>query len=387
MRIVFTANPLPGHIVPMVPLMRAAVAAGHRVALVTGADAAPFVHAEASPDVEVLPAGPPTLEGMADMQRATGASPATAPRPDTIAEYFAVRRVVATVDDAVGAARAWRPDVVVSESLDHIGPYIAAALGVPFLRHTFGPERPAPVRSAIDAAAARLAAERDVVLPPVSAWVDVYPGFLEAPGTVRPGRRIPVRPTAHGRIGADVALPPAAGAAPARPSVLLTMGTVFTSGRLLDRMVASIEAAGLPVDLVVTAVDGVGTGPSSSDSPVRIRTVGFRPLAELLTGVDAVGTVGGAGTVLGALAAGVPMVAMPLGADHPVNAARAEAAGAAVVVDGPEAVGPALRHVLTTPDLRRSARAAADRMRALPSVEVALAEVEQVVAAATRESV
>jgi len=125
----------------------------------------------------------------------------------------------------------------------------------------------------------------------------------------------------------------------------------------------------------------------SPDSSVRVVNVPFRPLAELLADVDAVVTVGGAGTVLGALVAGVPLVVMPLGADHSVNALRATAAGAAVTVDSPEAVGPALRRVLEDAGLRRSARDVADRIRALPSVESALAEVEQVVAAATRERV
>jgi len=385
MRIVFTANPLPGHIVPMVPLMRAALAAGHRVALVTGADAADFVHAQGSPDIEVLPAGPPTLVAMADMQRETGTSPATAPRPDTVAEYFAVRRVAAAVDDAVEAARAWHPDVVISESLDHVGPYVAAALDVPFLRHGFGPERPEPVLAAMAAASARSAAARGVELPPVAAWIDVYPAFLEAAGTVREGRRIALRPSAHGAVGASDA--PVSAAPRTRPRVLVTMGTVFTDQALLDRAVASSEREGLAVDLVTTAVNGVQARAGSPDSAVRVVNVPFRPLAELLADVDAVVTVGGAGTVLGALVAGVPLVVMPLGADHSVNALRATAAGAAVTVDSPEAVGPALRRVLEDEGLRRSARDVADRIRALPSVESALAEVEQVVAAATRERV
>ncbi|QWS34954.1 glycosyltransferase [Curtobacterium aetherium] len=399
MRIAFTANPLPGHIVPMIPLVRAALAAGHGVAVVTGADAAPFVLAEGSPDVEVLAAGPPTLEAMADMQRETGTSPATAPRPDVIAEYFAGRRVTATVDDAIRAARAWRPHLVVSESLDHVGPYVAAALDVPFLRHSFGPERPEAVRTAMAAVSARTAADRGVVLPPVAAWIDVYPAFLEAPGTVREGRRIPIRPAAHDAVGRDGAASPAdrrrravspasaSGPGSVRPRALVTMGTVFTSQPLLDRVLASIEEAGLQVDLVTTAVNGVRAEPTRHDSAVRIRNVPFRPLAELLAEVDAVVTVGGAGTVLGALAAGVPAVVMPLGADHAVNAARAEAAGAAVTVDGPEAVGAGLRRVLEDGDLGRSARVVAARIRELPPVEAALTEIEDLVVSATRERV
>lgn len=385
MRIAFSANPLPGHIVPMIPLMRAALAAGHHVAVITGADAASFVLAEGSPDLEVLAAGPPTLVAMADMQRETGVSPATAPRPDVIAEYFAVRRVTASVDDAIAAARAWRPDVVISESQDHVGPYVAAALDVPLLRHTFGPERPAVVLAALDAAAERLAAERGVELPPVSAWIDVYPGFLERPGTVRSGRRIPVRPSAHGAIGADEHPEPRRPTA--RSRVLVTMGTVFTSQDLLDRIVTSVEGTDVEVDLVATVVNGIEARTTGPGSPVRVVNVPFRPLSELLAEVDAVVTVGGAGTVLGALVAGVPMVVMPLGADHSVNAARAVAAGTAVTVDGPEAVGGAVHRFLGDVGVHHAARSVAARISALPSVEQALAEVEQLVASASREHV
>lgn len=387
MRIAFSANPLPGHIVPMIPLMRAALAAGHQVSVITGADAAPFVLAQGSPAIDVLAAGPPTLDAMAEMQRATGASPATAPRPDVIAQYFAVRRVDETVDDAVRAATAWRPDVVISESQDHVGPYVAAALDVPFLRHTFGPERPEAVRSAIAAAAARTAEARGTELPPVRAWIDVYPDFLEAPGTVRAGRRIPVRPSAHeARTDAETA-PSVFSAPAARARVLVTMGTVFTGQTLLDRIVTSIELSGSVVDLVTTAVNGAEARPVLRVPSVRVVNVPFRPLAELLAEVDAVVTVGGAGTVLGALAEGVPLVVMPLGADHAVNAARAEAAGTAVTVDGPEGVGPALRGVLADQAVRAAARAVSARIRALPSAESALAEVEQLVAAVAGERV
>ncbi|PPI40782.1 MULTISPECIES: glycosyltransferase [unclassified Rathayibacter] len=376
MRIVFSANPLPGHLVPMIPLMRAARAAGHRVAVLTGADAAAFVLAEGRPDLEILPAGPPTLAAMTAMQEETGASPATAPDPATIAEFFAVRRVAETVDEAVSAARVWRPDLVISESLDHVGPYVAEALGVPFVRHTFGPERPEAVRTAIAAASARAAAARGVVLPAPAAWIDVYPAFLEDPASVRTGYRIPLRPSAHEAAGSPGAPRPAHGD---RPRVLLTMGTVFTSQPLLDALVSSMERDGLRIDLVATAVNGVRARPGAPESPVRVENVPFRPLAELLADADAVVTVGGAGTVLAALVSGVPLVVMPLGADHAVNAARATAAGAAITVAAAEEAGPALRRVLEDDRFRASARTAAARIAALSAADEVLGEIEHLV--------
>lgn len=376
MRIAFAANPLPGHIIPMIPLMRAALAAGHNVAVVTAAAASSFIAAEASPDIDVLPAGLPTLEAMQDMHRQTGVSPATDPRPEVIAKYFAVRRVGNDADDAVRVARAWQPDVVVSESSDHVGPYVAEALNVPFFRHTYGPERPEAVRIAMAAAVDRASRDRGVVLPAVTAWIDAYPSLLEDPATQRPGQRISMRPEPHRRhpsaVDEAVDLPEAA---EGRRRVLVTMGTVFTDQHLLDRVIASIRATDLAVDLVVTAVNGVSAA-IEPGSAVTVLNVPFRALTELLEAVDAVVTVGGAGTVLGALTLGVPMVVMPQGADHEVNAARAVAAGSAFIERDPAAIGPVLRRLLQDDRMAQSARSTAAHIGDLPAVTDALARLE-----------
>ncbi|PZF11939.1 hypothetical protein DEJ25_08825 [Curtobacterium sp. MCPF17_011] len=324
----------------------------------------------------MLSAGLPTLEAMQVMRRQTGVSPATEPRPDVIAEYFAVRRVGNDADDAVRVARAWQPDVVVSESSDHVGPYVAEALSVPFFRHTYGPERSEAVRIAMAAAVDRASRDRGVVLPAVTAWIDAYPSFLEDAATQRPGQRISMRPEPHRRhpSAADevVDLPEAADG---RRRVLVTMGTVFTDQHLLDRVIASIRATDLAADLVVTAVNGVGAV-IEPGSAVTVLNVPFRALTELLDAVDVVVTVGGAGTVLGALTLGVPMVVMPQGADHEVNAARAVAAGSALVERDPVAIGPVLRRLLQDDRMALSARWTAARIGDLPPVTDALARLE-----------
>jgi UDP:flavonoid glycosyltransferase YjiC (YdhE family) len=378
MRIAFSANPLPGHIVPMIPLMRAAVRAGHAVALITSADAAPFVRAEAHPSIGVLAAGPPTMAAMADMARATGASPLTDPRPPVIADYFAARRVDAALGDAGAAARRWRPDVVVSESMDQVGPLVASLIDVPFVRHTLGPERPEVIRMAMADALARTAIAQGVVIPAVSAWIDAYPAFLEDAGVTRRGRRVPIRPEPHSAAGG----PDHHGGLRLerfRPTVLLTMGTVFTDRDLLDRTLASVARMGIPMRVLTTSTPGAALRPPTRTGDLRVVDVAFRPLAELLPEVDAVITVGGAGTVLGALTAGVPMVVMPRGADHEVNAARAMAVGAARRVDEPEDVGAALREVLEGDRETRAARAVSARIRDLPPVATALAALDDVV--------
>ena len=104
------------------------------------------------------------------------------------------------------------------------------------------------------------------------------------------------------------------------------------------------------------------------------------PHAAVLPHTAAVVTHGGHGTVMKALAAGVPMVVMPMGRDQPENATRVLAAGAGVRIKqsaSPEKIAAAVREVLGD----ESYRAAAQRLAAAIAEETAddraAAELEQ----------
>jgi UDP:flavonoid glycosyltransferase YjiC (YdhE family) len=91
----------------------------------------------------------------------------------------------------------------------------------------------------------------------------------------------------------------------------------------------------------------------------------------LLSGIDAVVTHGGSGTVLGTLAAGLPMVLVPQGADQPQNAQRVAAGGAGIAFPlgeaAPHAVAQALARVLTEPRYRAAAQGIGEEIAATPS--------------------
>ena len=97
----------------------------------------------------------------------------------------------------------------------------------------------------------------------------------------------------------------------------------------------------------------------------------FMPYNVLLDGIDIVLAHGGAGTVLGALAAGLPLVLVPQGADQGGQTARAAAAGAAVHIPAdaadPAAVVRAVLDAAKDPDYRRDARKLARSIAAMPS--------------------
>jgi UDP:flavonoid glycosyltransferase YjiC (YdhE family) len=160
-------------------------------------------------------------------------------------------------------------------------------------------------------------------------------------------------------------------AAPQPPGrrVYVTLGTIFNleSGDLLERL---IEAAGL-LDAEVTLTIGpyldLGDLPPVPD---HVRLAPFIPQHEVLPGCGVVVCHAGSGTVVAALALGVPIVALPLGADQPDNADRIAALGAGVVLDPatatPTELAAAAGDVLESADHHRAAAALAAESAAQP---------------------
>ena len=110
-----------------------------------------------------------------------------------------------------------------------------------------------------------------------------------------------------------------------RPLVYATMGTVFNRPASFAPLVDGLASAGVGALLTV----GRNVDPSElGDVPQAIRVERFVPQGQVLASCAAVVSHGGSGTLLGTLAAGLPLVILPQGADQFENAARCERAGA-----------------------------------------------------------
>ncbi|WP_238006780.1 glycosyltransferase [Dactylosporangium sp. AC04546] len=344
MRVLFTAVPIHGHLLPLMPLAEAAVAAGDAAAV-----AAPPALAHLAGDVPVLPAGPDIATLLAENDRRTGGADMADPSDIfPVASLFAGTRVDLTFDETLARARDFAADAVVADEYDTIGPMLAAALRLPLVRHAIGlPVSPPPLAPAMEALLAPRYTRRG--LQPVDrvALVDPWPPALQEPGWKPAPDRLPIRPRTYaGSVPAD--LPPARG-----PRVLVTLGTVLLDGDLLDALVDSVASLG-GVDVLAAVPPGVDR--TLADSRPNVHFVGFVPMAQLLaTGVAVVVAAGGAGTVLAALGEGIPMVLWPKGAEKPMNAERVAAAGAGVVVDDPAGTADAVRTVLGDPRYRAGA--------------------------------
>ena len=356
MNILFSGVPAFGHLLPMLPLARAARRAGHEAAVLTDGAMAVAVG-----DVPVLPAGPPLDVLIAETVHRTGVDPSDASDPSDIAELFAGVRVDLTLDGALAAAREFGPDLIVCEPADFVGPMVAAFLGVPWAKHNVSIARPEALDRVMGETVAPRYAERGLSPTARMALVDPWPETVQPDAWARPDDTITLRPQPHSLNSADSWSPPVFPDREGRPLVLVTLGTVVGSfaPQMPEKILASVASE--DVNIVVTL--GPGGAPEAFDGDrSRVFPVGFVPLEQLLKGVDLVVSAGGAGTVLGTLGRGLPMVLVPVLADQPKIAGCVGALGAAAVVDAPERTGEAVSKVLTDPSYRKAAAAVARRM-------------------------
>ena len=156
------------------------------------------------------------------------------------------------------------------------------------------------------------------------------------------------------------------------------MGTVWNRDlSLFTRVIDALRDE--PVTLLVTVGrqnDPADLGPLPDNVVVRR----YVPQAELLPHCRAVVTHGGAGTTLGALAHGLPLVVLPQGADQYANADAVVAAGAGRRLGREEATVAAIRDAvhaaLHDPDLRRAAEHVQAEIRDMPQAEQTIARIE-----------
>lgn len=147
-----------------------------------------------------------------------------------------------------------------------------------------------------------------------------------------------------------------------RPLVLVGLSTTYQAHEgVLARVV---EALGrLPVRALATSGSVALAGPP----PANVHVQPFVPHAQVLPHADAVVTHAGHGTVIGALAHGVPLVCLPISRDQPDVAARVTWHGAGLRLpsrSSPARIATAVQHILDDPGPRAAARRLADRIAA-----------------------
>jgi UDP:flavonoid glycosyltransferase YjiC (YdhE family) len=348
-RIVFASLPAYGHLYPMVPLAVACAEAGHEVTV-----------AVAEPFLDALPV--PTTRGMAegvtlhDIEQETFRDhPGIQPGIEFAAYMFGVTNVRYTVPALTELFERQRPDLVVYEAMDVGAPVVAARFGVRAIAFALGLWN-GPLTRFHEMAGT----------PPdlPGGYLDTVPASLQNPVPL-PAKIMPIRPVSWAPpVPLPVELTDSA-----RPRVYVTLGTVaFGAVEVLRRAV--VETAAHAVDVLV-AVGPAGDPTLLGELPPNVRLERFVPQADVLRHVDLVVHHGGAGTMLGALAAGLPQLILPQGADQPFNATAIERAGAgrALANDAqtPGAIETAVAALLTDGPERLAAKRIAAEIAAMPS--------------------
>ncbi|MGY0234433.1 glycosyltransferase [Longispora urticae] len=369
MRILFTFIGGSGHFHPLVPIARAAEAAGHTVAVAGSGVMFATIEAAGFTAFATSPVRPRSTPDHGPLEPS---DPAEEER--NLREGFAgtgARRHAAVLP---GIVEQWRPDLVVRDEVDFGAAIVAELHDLPcatvlvLAAGTF--LRPETVAEPLHALRAELGLPFDPELAMLERGLVLSPF---APSFRSPAAPLPSTTFSYRTTGG---VPTRATAA--RPTVYFTLGTIYTNPDLHTRVLAGLRD--LPADIVVTVgehIDPAGFGPQ----PAHVRIERFIPQDELLPRCDLVVSHGGSGSVTGTLAHGLPAVLLPMGADQPHNAARCVELGVGRAIDPvtatPDDVRDTVSAVLADPAHRLAAARIQAEIGTLPGVAATVAALER----------
>ena len=298
-----------------------------------------------------------------------------------LSPYTKAAQVMA--DDVVQLARAWQPDLVVSDPLVMAAPLAARAAGAPLVHLQWGPAIhrmngqfpgsgtppdlwPDDLRDLYARYGVEPAAE------PAAATVDPCPASLQYDGAIP--SRIPARFVPYNGTG-DV--PRWLTQPPRRPRICVTWGTITTTlagreGFLVPRILDALAGFDVEVVVAITAADRPLLG---DDLPGQVRVAENLPLHLLLPSCDAIIHQGGGGTMLTAASFGLPQLVVA-GTDDSVvidmaNGERIAAAGAGVSLNwadaSPETITSGIKTIVSDEATRQAAHKLRDEIHAQPA--------------------
>jgi UDP:flavonoid glycosyltransferase YjiC (YdhE family) len=364
-RVLFASTRGAGHFNPLVPFIESALRAGHDV-MVAGPPALAeavesggyrFWPGEAPPDDELGPvwARVPTL------------SPDEA-NEIVVGEIFGRLNTRAMLPALRAAVGEWRPELVIREQAEFASAIAAEGAGVPHAR--LGVTLAAGDRYVLDVAGPALEEHHAGIGELIwrSPYLTLFPASLEDPEGGQPPDTHRFRDPADPVGGEPL---PDWWENDSAPLVYVSFGSQAGALPMAGDLYGGVLAASaeLPARVLLTVgyeFDLDGLGPA----PPNVHVERWVAQARVFGQASAVVTHGGSGTTLGALAAGLPLVVVPLFADQPDNARRVAAVGAGVVAE-PGGIRAAIETVLAEAKLGRAAQRLAQEIAWLPPTDAA----------------
>jgi UDP:flavonoid glycosyltransferase YjiC (YdhE family) len=384
-RILFTFEGGSGHFNPLVPSARAAEAAGHTIAVACAPERVAMVEAAG---FHALAAGidvgsTPETEAMEDHYMAT--ANIAEREAYLLREGFAGWYARAKARDTLTLCANWRPDLLVRDEIDFGSAVAAERLGIPhavvlviaagsFVRHELVAEPLNTLRAELglppDPTLAMLS--RNLVLSP-------FPPSYRDPAFPLPATAHALQPLLPSPAEDDH-LPLWATNLPDAPTVYFSLGTALgsTFRDVFTQVIAGLRS--LPINLIVTV--GARLNPADfGEQPANVHIERYIPQSLILPLCDLVVSHGGSGSVMGALAHGLPLALIPLNADQPLNGERCAALGVGRVIGSREITAEMAREevvaMLADPSYRRAAERMRDEIAALPGPEFAVNLIER----------
>jgi UDP:flavonoid glycosyltransferase YjiC (YdhE family) len=365
-KVLVTCVPQAGHVNPMLPLISAFVRAGDEVVVATGDGLRDQVEQLGA---RFERAGNGLDAWFGQLADRTRGAPGDGLAPERIGHYFVPRLFgeIATadmVDDVLAVGERLQPDLVLFDAEAYVGPLVADLLGARQANHLFGPLAPADVTQLAADALSPLWRSFGRDIPPeaglyVGSTVVVCPPSLDPERPPR-GDRLLVRP-------APLPVRPPRRQSP--PFVYFSLGTLWANASVVAVVFEALSD--LPVRVVAT-LGSLDAGEVGAVPP-NVELHQYVPQADVLPDASLVIHHAGAGTMFGALAHGLPQLALPQAADNFINGDLLARCGAGLVLRpdelSPQAVAAAVTELLAGSAAGRTARHIAAEIAAMPSAD------------------
>jgi UDP:flavonoid glycosyltransferase YjiC (YdhE family) len=286
---------------------------------------------------------------------------------------------------------AWRPDVVVRDQMEFASWLVAEKLEIPHVSYGYGLGFQEPDQVVVRPILGRLRDELGLGPDPQLDSIFRHLRLEFAPRSYLGGPasgdavRHHVRHHPHDG-GNETPRPEWLRALGHRPVVVATLGNNYN--RTPGVFETIIEAlAGEPLDLIVTI--GRNRDPSEFGTPPpNVRIERYVPLSQLLPHADVTICHAGFNTIFTAVAAGTPLVLIPIDSDQPTGALRCRDLGLGPMLNrrqlSAEIVRDAVREVLAEARYRNAVTAFRKELEALPGTEGTASLLEALVPSSSR---
>ena len=366
-----------GHLQPLVPFLDLARRRGHETLVIGPPAIGPLVEATGHP---FLAGGEPPESAVAPIRERLPVLPAHEAAVVGNRELFGRLATAAMLPAMERVVARWHPDLVVRDPCEYASAVVGPPYGVAVPQVAIG--LAAVEWGSIDLASPALEDHRPGLTDELrrSPYLSRFPAPLD-PSPFPDTRRFQVRPATPQPL-------PDWWSGSRAPLVYVSFGTVLghmaaatTAYRTVLRAVDRLDAR------VLLTVGRRFDLAQLGDIPTHVHVQPWVDQGDVLAEAEVVVCHGGSGTTFGALAAGVPVVVVPMFADQFRNATVVAEAGAGVVVARPDAGGrrplapgeaPAIAAAIdalrSDGSYRDVAREVAGQMASAPTIDTVLAD-------------